>query len=134
MCDARSGSCLPRCPPCAHLGAEALKHVPQDVGLDPGQQLLTGGLCRHMAVAQDQRALHFVYVIIAPVLGGWGQQASVTVSSLWPQPCVPYPSKGLPHKHRVSLEEGRAANNIGGLTDHQLRESTSIGSSRTSRI
>lgn len=91
--------------PCAHLGAEALKHVPQDVGLSSGQHQLTGGLCRHMSIAQDQRALHFVYVIITPVLSGGrgGQPASITQSAPSIPSYISHPTQEASHTSPKSL-------------------------------
>lgn len=88
-----------------------------------------------MPVAQDQRALHFVYVVIAPVLGVGGSRPQSHSQPLCP---IPHPTPhtgGLPRKPQVPLEDGRAASNIKGLTDHTSpRESPSIGNSRTSQI
>lgn len=125
----RGVSARPGRPPCAHLGAEALKHVPQDVGLSPGQHQLAGGLRRHMPVAQDQRALHFVYVVIAPVLGGVGA-AGLNHTA----PSSPCPASHTPHKRPPTQAPSLSGRRQGCQQHqrlnrpHQPRESPDLGS------
>lgn len=56
--------------PGAHLGAEVLEYIPEDVRLHLGQHQLPGGLGRHVAVTQDQGALQLFDLVLASVLRG----------------------------------------------------------------
>ena len=84
--------------PDAHLGAEALGHVPEDVRLHPGQQQLTRGPGRHVPIAQDQCTPHFVGLALAPILRG---QSSVTIAPSRSRALQPQ----VPKNGRADLKE-----------------------------